>query len=211
MNPRPYRLGLRQAAADRTRARVVAAARDLLAAEGGFAEFTIDAVARAAGVARMTVYYQFGSKLGLIEALFDSLAAHGLLGRLIPAFHMSDPHAALAEMIAAFGGFWTSARLVIRRVRGLAALDPDFEKGVRDRDERRRDGLRTVLGRMAADLSRPLDEAVDVLFTLTSFECFDSLAGATRTPDDVVPLVQRLARTAVGLTDTKPRHMRRTK
>ncbi len=45
--------------------------------EGGLFGFTVDAVAREAGVARMTVYYQFGSKAGLLEAIFDSLAVRG--------------------------------------------------------------------------------------------------------------------------------------
>jgi hypothetical protein len=38
---------------------------------------------------------------------------------------------------------------VIRRIRGLAATDADFEQGVRARDERRRQGLQTIVGRLA--------------------------------------------------------------
>src|SRR5437868_652736 len=71
MKPRPYRLGQRQTTIEQTRARIVAAARELLATPGGIAGFTIDAVAAQAGVARMTVYNQFASKIGLLEALFD--------------------------------------------------------------------------------------------------------------------------------------------
>jgi AcrR family transcriptional regulator len=63
--PRPYKLGQRQVAADQTRAKILAAARNLLAAESGIAGFTMDAVAREAGVSRMTVYYQFESKTKL--------------------------------------------------------------------------------------------------------------------------------------------------
>ena len=40
---------------------------------------------------------------------------------------------------------------------------------------------------------------IDVLFTLTSFETFDSLAGPGKTPEAVVPLLQHLARAALGL------------
>jgi len=36
-----------------------------------------------------------------------------------------------------------------------------------------------------------------VLFTLTSFTTFDTLAGATRSADEVAALVRRLARSAV--------------
>ena len=44
-------------------------------------------------------------------------------------------------------------------------------------------------------------EAVEVLRTLTSFETFDTLAGPTRDPAEVVPLVQRLARAVLRLED----------
>jgi AcrR family transcriptional regulator len=202
--PRPYRLGQRQAATDETRARIIAAARELLMAAGGPGGFSIDAVARQAGVARMTVYYQFGSKRGLLEGLFDDLAARGGMERLAEAFARPDPLVALAEFIATFGRFWTSDRLVIRRLRSLAALDPEFE-GVRTRDEWRRGGLRVLLGRLAEQYGRPapeaLDEAVDLIHTLTSFETFDTLAGTARSPEEVVPLVQRLARAALTLDE----------
>ena len=85
MSPRPYRLGQRQATTEQTRARIIAAARELLVARKGFSGFSIDAVAR------MTVYYQFGSKIGLLEALSDSLAAHGGLEQLAAAFRCPDP------------------------------------------------------------------------------------------------------------------------
>jgi AcrR family transcriptional regulator len=201
MSRRPYRLGQRQAAAEKTRARIVAAARALLAAPEGCAGFTVDAVAGRAGVARMTVYNQFGSKGGLLEALFDDLAARGLLERLRAAFVQPEPRAALAALIAAFGGFWHSDRVVIRRIRGLAALDADFEQAVRAREERRREALRTIIGRIAERYHQPppdaRDEVINVLHTLTSFDTFDNLAGATRSPEEVVPLVCRLARTVL--------------
>src|SRR5580704_11002898 len=94
MSPRPYRLGQRQVAIDETRARVIAAARELLvSAEPG--RFSIDAVAQKADVSRATVYYQFGSKAGLLEALFDSLGATGGMTGLSDAFRLDDPLAAL--------------------------------------------------------------------------------------------------------------------
>ena len=65
MSPRPYRLGRRRPAAERTRARVLRAARALLTARAGAEPFSVEAVARRAGVARMTVYHQFGSRRGL--------------------------------------------------------------------------------------------------------------------------------------------------
>jgi len=63
MSPRPYRLGQRQATTEQTRARILGAARELLTSSAGFAGYSIDAVARQADVALMTVYHQLGSKI----------------------------------------------------------------------------------------------------------------------------------------------------
>jgi AcrR family transcriptional regulator len=194
VSPRPYRLGRRRVAVEETRVKILEAARDLLAAEGGVSAFTVDAVAEHAGVARMTVYYQFNSKPGLLEALFDHFAKRGLVDSLRAAFQRSQPLEALDALIAAFCGFWASDRVAIRRMRGLAAIDAEIDVSVRARDERRRDALRTILGRAAQQqpLRRPMDETVDVLLTLTSFEVFDSLAGTSRTTADVITLLTDL-------------------
>src|ERR687885_370284 len=99
MSPRPYQRTRRAAAAEETRARVLAAARELLGASGGLTGFSLDAVAAAADVARMTVYYQFDSRRGLLEALFDDLAARGLVDRLRGALCRPEPLDALAEFV----------------------------------------------------------------------------------------------------------------
>ncbi len=203
MSPRPYQLGQRQAASEQTRTRIISAARELLMAREGFSGFSIDAVARQADVARMTVYHQFGSKVGLLEALCDSLAASGGMEQLASAFRRPQPLDALDEYITVFGRFWESDRLVTRRLRGLAALDADFEQVIRARDERRRAGLRVIVGRLVEQRGQPapaaLDEIVDVLYTLTSFETFDMLAAPTRTIEVVTPLIRRLARAALRM------------
>src|SRR5947199_9331580 len=71
MSPRTYKIENRRAAAEQTRSRVLEATRKLRMASS--VPPSIDAVAALAGVARMTVYYQFGSKAGLLEGLFDEL------------------------------------------------------------------------------------------------------------------------------------------
>jgi AcrR family transcriptional regulator len=203
MSPRPYRLGQRQKATEQTRIRILTAARELLLTSDAFTGFSIDAVARQADVARMTVYHQFGSKIGLLEALSDSLAAHGGMEQLATAFRQSDPYKALDEYIRVFGQFWQSDRLVTRRLRALSSLDPDFEKVIKARDERRREGLRVITLRIVEKYGKPapeaIDEIVNILFTLLSFETFDTLAGSTHGIEEVTPIVQRLARAALGV------------
>lgn len=205
MSPRPYRLGQRQMATEQTRARIVTAARELLLTSDAFTGFSIDAVARQADVARMTVYHQFGSKIGLLEALSDSLAAHGGMEQLANAFRQTDPREALDEYIRVFSRFWQSDRLVTRRLRALSTLDPDFEQVVKARDERRREGLRVIVLRFVEKYGKPapetIDETVNILFTLLSFETFDTLAGSTRNIEEVAPFVQGLARAALGLDE----------
>jgi len=205
MSPRPYRLGQRQAATEQTRARILTAARELLIASDGFSGFSIDAVAHKADVARMTVYHQFGSKIGLLEALSDSLAAHGGMEQLANAFRKPDALDALDEYITVFSRFWQSDRLVTRRLRALSALDLDFEQVVRARDERRREGLRVIIRRLVEKYGKPapeaFDEIVNILFTLLSFETCDTLAGSTRSIEEISPVVQRLARAALDLDE----------
>jgi AcrR family transcriptional regulator len=197
MSPRPYKLGQRQLAADQTRSRIVAAARELLADESGPADFSVEAVARQASVARMTVYYQFHSKRGLLEALFDDLANRGLMPHLQPIFHEPDANRALDGLIAAFGAFWSSDRIVLRRARALAALDAEIAASVRARDQLRHGHLRKILERLyekkgSAPATAP-PSAVDVLHMLTSFETFDALLGGERSLEDATGIVRQLA------------------
>ena len=194
MTPRPYRLGRRQAAVDRTRARILKAARAVLVARGS-TEFSIEAVAQRARVTRPTVYQQFGSRPKLLEALFDDLARQGGMGDLADAFRQPDPEEALARLIATFGRFWTKHRPIHRRLLALGALDAGLDRALRARQEWRRQGLRVIVGRMR----EAQDETVDLLFALTSFQMFDMLAGSTRNPAHVAPIVLRAARTILEL------------
>src|SRR5947199_1863340 len=191
MSPRPYRLGQRQVAADETRSRILNAAREQLETE---TSFSIDAVARRADVARMTVYYQFGSRRGLLEALFDDLAARGGIPQLPSAFQEPDTTVALDRLIEIFAHFWSSARVVHRRLRAIAVLDPELLQALADRNELRRRGLRVILSRLATRAeSQPIDTPVDLLFVLSSFESFDMLAGGDRPPEGGVPIVKQAA------------------
>ena len=202
MSPRPYRLGQRQISTEMTRTRIISATRELLMESSGYARFSIDAVARQADVARMTVYHQFGSKIGLLEALCDSLAANGGMQQMATAFKQSEPLDALKEYLLVFSRFWDADRLVMRRLRALAALDPDFEQVIRTRDEWRRRGVRVLAERICSSNDEALEKAVDILFTLSSFETFDTLAGPTRSMEEVAPLVYRLACAALNLNST---------
>lgn len=182
MSPRPYNAGQRQAAAEQTRARILEAASELLTGAKGPAALSMEAVARKAGVARMTVYYQFESKTGLLEALFDDLAVRGGMARMPEAFTRPAISEALAEVIQVLVGFYSSGRTALRRLRGLAIMDPELETALQTRGERRRVGLGVVLDRLVEERGitaspAELAELTELLTMLTSFETYDALAG----------------------------------
>jgi AcrR family transcriptional regulator len=192
---------------DAGRERIIVAACELLDADDESEAFSIDAVARRAGVARMTVYNQFESKAGLLEALFDSLAERGAIGQLSEVFREADPIVALDRFVALFGRFWTTNRRAHRRLRAAAVLDPELAAGLRSRNERRRHGATELVRRIGKDGagreggSAPFDheDAVNLLCVLLAFDNFDALAGESRTPEDVTPMMQKLARLVVGV------------
>jgi AcrR family transcriptional regulator len=198
MSPRPYQMGRRQAQIDDARRRVLDAARAVLAESVRYTGFTVDAVAKQAGVARATVYYQFGSKTGLLEALCDALAEAGGMEQLGAAFAEGEPDAALDAFIVAFATFWDADRLVMRRLRALAPLDPDVGRVIAGRDEMRRRGLEVLVGRLPPVPAVATEDLVRILSVLTGFEVFDGLAGEKQHAVDVAPTVSALVRSAVN-------------
>jgi AcrR family transcriptional regulator len=197
---RRYQLGLRREASQKTRTRILRAARRLLVKKHGSPTFSIDAVARQAGVTRVTVYAQFGSKAGLLEALFDDIGSRGHMRRLAAVLQERDPLKALALYFAIFRQFWATERLVIRRVRALGALDADVAKALHQRDGWRRKALETLVERWAKqhELTEGIDNAAERLLMLASFESYDLLAGSARSPEAVALLQQPLIDAALG-------------
>jgi AcrR family transcriptional regulator len=197
MSPRPYRLGKREEAIGQGRRRILDAARDQLRVTDAYPGFTLDAVARRADVARATVYYQFGNKTGLLEAICDDLADEGGMADLPSVFTTPDPEAAITGFIAAFARFWAADRIVMRRLRALAALDPDVGAVIAARDQRRHEGLTVLVSRLPAGAVPAAGRAVRMLSALTSFETFDALAGPDRDLADALPEVTILAQAVV--------------
>ena len=205
MSPRPYRMGKRQAAADDTRARILEAARQLLANESE-TDLSMEAIARRADVSRLTIYYQFKSRPGLLEALYDHLAIRGNMRRMAEVFHEADPSVALEKLVLTFVGFWSSDPVVIRRLRGMATLDTEIDQGIRARDARRQHAAREILRRTVLGGRKKLSTeqqnlTADVLSMLTSFESYDALARAGHTQGAILATLTRMARAAIDSAD----------
>ncbi len=200
MSPRPYRLGQRQESVALTRERILAAAR-LLFSEAGFHEASLEEVARHADVARKTVYYQFGSKLGLLEAMVTEMERRGAIAEHVQqVVEQSRPARLLRDYFREVCRFWEAETGVMRTLIGVAAVDADARQVLESHDEARRKRLGGLVeGLIHQQRLRPgysPKTAVDVLWLLSSFSTFDHLFGRSRIPADrVASLLSDLAST----------------
>ena len=182
MERRTYRLGRRQESTDRTRAAILGAARDVLIGVSGSGVFNIGAVAVRAGVSRITVYNQFGSRAGLLRALADG-ARRGPAADSGPP----EPRERLRQRIAGSSAVWASDPELFRSLPDVGSVESTMSASDRMIAE----------GLAASDQLRPgcsLKEAEDVIGALTSFPTFDRLhRGGRRSQAAVADILMRLA------------------
>jgi AcrR family transcriptional regulator len=199
MSPRPYRSKVRADAASETRARIVQAAAELLGATPN-APFSLEAVARKAGVTRLTVYNQFGGRRALLEAVFDRTASSAGLARLGEALAVPDPRRALALIVERFCAFWETNRQALLRLEAARTVDPDLDEALYERNERRRRLLRVVIDRLAQRgevAPEAAQDLADVLHVLTSLRVFADLA-QRRGAESAHQLVWQMVEDALG-------------
>jgi AcrR family transcriptional regulator len=183
------------------RARVVAAAMEELISGR---RFTLEAVAKRAGVSRVTVYSQFGDRDALLEAVYDDLAASGGLQRIPDVFATESLGDGLEVLATVFCHFYSVHRDVLRRLGALSVLS-DGERSTHEaRNARRHHIIGVLLARAGLDDGR----LSNTLQALTSFAFLDELAGLDRTPDDVAPEVTALLAVAVATNQQRGSHDR---
>jgi AcrR family transcriptional regulator len=169
---------------------------------------SLDAVAKRAGVTRLTVYNQFGSRRALLEAVFDDMAERGGLHRIREAMAKTDPKVALQEIVLIFCDFWSFHRGALWRLHAASATDPEFAESLRARNQRRRHLLSVLVDRMIEGGTKRPERAIefiDVLFALTSVAFFWELTAGGRKADAACRLIQVLASDAVqrALSETE--------
>jgi AcrR family transcriptional regulator len=188
---RPYSLSKRLEQSDRKRAAILAALRSQLKING-FSGLTLDNLAHQSGVTRQTIYNLFATKTGLLEALFDQIAIEGGMERMRSVIEDANPSSMLAGFVEIFSTFWASDRVLLRRVHGIAAIDPEFGAAVEARNRRRRFAATRVievLERQSGRESADKDQRISILHALTSFELFDALAESCGSMDEAVRLL----------------------
>jgi AcrR family transcriptional regulator len=169
---RPYELGKRLEQMDSSRAEVLRAARAQLEANG-YRQLTMASLAAESGITRQTVHNLFGTKAAVLEALFDVIALDGGMEGMREAMTQPSAEAMLKRFVAVFCHFWASNRVLLRRVHGIGAIDPEFGAVIEARNKRRLMAATRIMSR--SSLQQDVKQRAAALTALTSFEFFDAL------------------------------------
>jgi AcrR family transcriptional regulator len=185
---RPYHSPARQRQAEQTRARILAAARELFRS-AGYAATTIDAIASAAQVSAKTVEAAFGSKRGMLAALVDPLASAGPPRDLVERIRAtSDPRHRIRLVAELSRRTYEAALPEFELMRGTAAVTPEVAAVARQVESRRRaNQTRLVTYLQEQRLLRDdlgSDEATDIIWALTSYDLYRALVGERQWPTD---------------------------
>jgi AcrR family transcriptional regulator len=171
VSPRPYNLGARAAAVAETRENVVGAARQLFAGTG-FHRASLDEIARRADVARATVYHQFGSKLGVLDAVVQDLERRAGLAELAALVETGPVETLVRDVVTAGCDYWATDPALARSIIAFAVTDPHAADLLAGHDA----GRLRLLTRMVERLAVPdRERALDGLWLLTGFAAYDDL------------------------------------
>jgi AcrR family transcriptional regulator len=174
MAMRPYTASRRRESAESVD-RVLEAAERMIG-EGAFHSATMDELAAAAGVSRATVFNRFGTKLGVLEALFTRGMEGPEMAAIQEALALEDPVDALEAAVGAACAIWEAYGLVHLQLQAVAVLEPAAAALIdRQREEQRVD-IQALIQRLAkADKLRPglsQARATATLHMLSSLESF---------------------------------------
>jgi AcrR family transcriptional regulator len=192
---RPYELGKRLEQMDESRAAILRAAKEQLAAQG-YRRLTMASLAAESGVTRQTIHNLFGTKTGVLEAVFDVIALESGMEQMREVMMLPPGDAQLARFVGMFCGFWAKNRVLIRRVHGIGAVDPEFGAVIEARNRRRLMAATRIVQRIGGGDGTQKSE---MLAALTSFEFFDALAESCGSEATAEALVLQMARSAVSI------------
>jgi AcrR family transcriptional regulator len=167
--------GARRRTSGKTVDQVLKAAERMIRA-GEFHTTTMDDLATAAGVSRATVFNRFGSKLGVLEALYTRAMESTEMEAIRKALALEDPVAALEAVIDAACAIWEREGYIHEHLQAIAVLEPEARALIDEQREIQRDEIRGLIRRLAkaGRLRQGISEAraAAVLHTLTSLETF---------------------------------------
>ncbi|MFF0343002.1 TetR/AcrR family transcriptional regulator [Kribbella sp. NPDC004875] len=153
--------------AEMTRHEVVSSARKLFG-RYGYAQTTVERIARDAGVSPATVYAQCGGKEGLLQALMDLWTTSSLVRNIIAECAAAESARAKLDALArGYVAVYAESGDIIQIVTRAAAGAPAAEAFLKVADERQQNALREIVTDMRdAGLANGItvEEAVQVIF-----------------------------------------------
>jgi AcrR family transcriptional regulator len=195
---RPYDLGKRLEQMDQSRAAILRAARAQLE-ENGYRQLTMAGLAAESGVTRQTIHNLFGTKTGVLEAVFDWIALDSGMEQMRDVMMLPPGEAQLARFVGIFCGFWSKNRVLIRRVHGIGAIDPEFGAVIEARNRRRLMAATRIMERMGG---KDVKRRATMLAAITSFEFFDALAENAGSEAAAEAMTLGLARASLSLPES---------
>jgi AcrR family transcriptional regulator len=136
----------------------------------------MDELAATAGVSRATVFNRFGSKLGVLQALFARAMEGPRMNAIREALEIEDPVAALEAVIAGTCAIWDREGYIFEQLQAIVVLEPDASAPIDQHKHEQRADLQALVRRLSkAGRLRPgvgEARAVATLHTLTSLETF---------------------------------------
>lgn len=190
---RPYELGKRLEQMDASRAAILRAARAQLEANG-YRQLTMASLAAESGITRQTIHNLFGTKVAVLEAIFDLIALDSGMEQMRDVMMQPPGDAQLARFVGVFCGFWKRNRLLLRRVHGIAAIDPEFGTVLEARNRRRLMAATRIVERIGKNGAA----YAAMLAAITSFEFFDTLAENAGSETEAEAMVLQLARASLS-------------
>jgi AcrR family transcriptional regulator len=176
---RPYTPRRRAETQAETRARILAATRELIPGAGS--SLPVTAIARHAGVAVQTIYDQFGSKGGLLIALIGDVQESAGLFRAFPwVFSSGHGEEAMRRMIEATVRLWDTAWPFLQFILRAQRIDPVVEREMAFIDQLRHAHYWAIARRLEIEgrIRRGHDAAwaADASFALTIPTVYEELS-----------------------------------
>ncbi len=176
---RPYHSRVRQRQAEETHQRLLAVARELFA-NRGYANTTLEMIAEAAEVSPKTVSAVFGSKRGILTAVVNPKAFGAHVQQMLDELRTSaDPSQRVSLVAQITRQAYEPLVSELELLRTAGAVAPELADLARQVEARRRQNQ----GRLVAYLDEHrmlrqgllLEEATDLLWTLTSYDLYRML------------------------------------
>src|ERR687895_1236238 len=147
MAKRPYTAARRRRTPESVN-RVLEAAERLIR-DDAFHTATMDELAAAAGVSRATVFNRFGSKLGVLQALFARAMEGPEMDAIREALEIEDPVAALEAVIEASCAIWDREGYIHEQLQAIVVLEPDASVLIDEQKHEQRADLQALVRRLS--------------------------------------------------------------